>query len=59
MNLMSLVLEDAKNLIDALNRLKAHTHIYPAQITIATSNLIGYNMQSNKYQVNLSLLQEN
>ena len=53
------VLKDAKNLIDALNRLKAHTHIYPAQITIATSNLIGYNMQSNKYQVNLSLLQEN
>jgi hypothetical protein len=50
------VLRDSKNLIDAVERMEQHTHIYPQQIMLATSSLIGYDIRRSRYKVNIGML---
>ena len=47
------ILRAGNKFIEALARLDKHTKVYPLNIKQATSNLIGFDMRSQKYSVNL------
>lgn len=47
------LLKDGRNLIDAVEKLGKHTKVYPQQIMLATSNLIGYDLRKQEYKVML------
>lgn len=47
------LLKDGRNLIEAVEKLGKHTKVYPQQIMLATSNLIGYDLRKQEYKVML------
>ncbi|MDB2521204.1 hypothetical protein N9X09_03160 [Flavobacteriaceae bacterium] len=47
------LLKDGRNLIEAVEKLGKHTKVYPQQIMLATSNLIGYDLRRQEYKVML------
>ena len=47
------VLRDTRRLIEAIQKVEQHTHVYPANFVAATSNLLGYDMRKGKYYPNL------
>ena len=51
------ILKDTRNFVQALDKISKHTHIYPVQIQIATSNLLTWDMREAQYRCNMEALQ--
>ena len=50
------MLRDTKRFIEALNGLKKHVAVTASNIIAGTSNLVGYDMRKQEYEVNHNLV---